>query len=74
MEGEQLRLAKGRKRLRALWELGGGERERMLRLYADELKSMEGEQLSEAEGEKILSMMDGEQLRLAKVGKRLQAL
>ena len=40
MEGEQLRLAKGRKRLRALWELGRGERERKLRLDADELESM----------------------------------
>ena len=74
IEGEQLRLAKGRKRLRALWELGRGERERKLRLDADELESMEGEQLSAAEGGKIQSMMDGEQLRLAKGGKRLQAL
>ena len=32
MEGEQVRLAKGGKRLQALWELRRGERERKLRL------------------------------------------
>ena len=57
MEGEQLRLAKGRKRLRALWELGRGERERKLRLDADELESMEGEQLCLAEGGKRLQVL-----------------
>ena len=38
MEGEQLRLAKGGKRLEALWELRRGERERKLRLDADKLE------------------------------------
>ena len=52
MEGEQLRLAKGGKRLQALWELRRGERERKLRLEADELESTEGEQIGAAEGEK----------------------
>ena len=51
-----------------------GERKRKLQLEADELESMEGEQVSAAEGGKIQSMMDGEQLRLAKGGKCLQAL
>ena len=32
IEGEQFCLAKGRKRLQALWELRRGERERKLRL------------------------------------------
>ena len=32
IEGEQFRLAKGGKRLQALWELRRGERERKLRL------------------------------------------
>ena len=35
---------------------------------------MEGEQLGGAEEGKLESMMEGEQLRLAKGGKRLQAL
>ena len=58
MEGEQLRLAKGRKRVRVLWELRREEREMKLRLDADELESM----------------MEGEQLCLAEGGKRLQVL
>ena len=57
IEGEQLRLAKGRKRLRALWELGRGERERKLRLDADELDSMEWEQLGAVEGGKRLQVL-----------------
>ena len=39
----------------------------------DELESMEGEQIGEVSGGKLESMIEGEQLRLAKVGKRLQA-
>ena len=58
VEGEQLRLAKGGKRLQALWELRRGERERKLRLDADELEyMMEGEQLGAAEGGKRLQVL-----------------